>query len=275
MGVYLKKMCDSMSSKSTEFLELTGAHSRQFSTTRWSRRFLKSWGLLYSVNGGNSILLEKQTLDIPANTLLLYKPNVPLQFICKREWEYYWFHFPVREHVLYALQFPEPIPGLGCFSFQEQDNRRILDALQEASELVLYHTADWENLALILVESVLLRASRQQNFFQISLREKLEKAIFLLTREEARKIGQVAAACGMSEPSFYVFFRKAMGTSPRSYREQFFLRKAMALLLNSNLTLEEIADKCQMCDRYYLSNRFKKRFGITPGSLRRREGTLS
>ncbi len=264
-----------MNSKATDFLELTGAHARQIPVSRWTRRLLKPWGLLYSVNAGGSISLGKQTLNIPASTLLLYKPNIPFQFICKTDWEYYWFHFPVREHVLNALQFPEPIPGLGCFSFQEQENRRILNALEEASELVKYHTSNWENLALILVESVLLRASRQQNVFQISIQAKLEKAISLLTREDFRKIGQVASTCGMSEPTFYVFFRKTMGVSPRSYREQFFLRKAMGFLLNSNLTMEEIADKCQMCDRYYFSNRFKKLFGITPGSLRKKESAIS
>jgi AraC-like DNA-binding protein len=67
----------------------------------------------------------------------------------------------------------------------------------------------------------------------------------------------------------YALFRQEMGCSPREYREQFLLRKSKTLLLNSTMGIDEIAETCGMCDRYYFSNRFKKLFGISPAAFRK------
>ena len=34
-------------------------------------------------------------------------------------------------------------------------------------------------------------------------------------------------------------------------------------------SIDEIAEECGMCDRYYFSNRFKKLFGISPAAFRK------
>ena len=63
-----------------------------------------------------------------------------------------------------------------------------------------------------------------------------------------------------------------MGCSPREYREQFFLRQGKKMLLNTDLSLENIAEACHMCDRYYISKRFKRLFGVSPWAFRKNAG---
>ena len=45
---------------------------------------------------------------------------------------------------------------------------------------------------------------------------------------------------------------------------------ARNLLLKSNHSLEEIAEICGSCNRYYMSDRFRKVLGVTPGALRKK-----
>ena len=99
--------------------------------------------------------------------------------------------------------------------------------------------------------------------------DRIRHVIQLLTGEREYKIGEIAAECGMSVALLFQIFRKEMGCSPREYREQFFLRQGKKMLLNTDLSLENIAEACHMCDRYYFSNRFKRLFGVSPAAFRK------
>jgi AraC-like DNA-binding protein len=48
--------------------------------------------------------------------------------------------------------------------------------------------------------------------------------------------------------------------------------RVKALLVETDLTLAEIADRCGMEHPQYLAASFKKQFGITPGAFRRKHG---
>jgi LacI family transcriptional regulator len=48
--------------------------------------------------------------------------------------------------------------------------------------------------------------------------------------------------------------------------------EAAALLVETDLTLAEIADRCGMEHPQYLAASFKKQFGMTPGAFRRKHG---
>lgn len=248
---------------------LTGGKHFQTRHFSWHRRLLRPWGMLLSLNDGGRISVGNSSYDIPAGALLVYKPDVLCKFTVLKDWEYLWFHFPLRSHMIGQLDHEEILPGVGTTVLEGEVLKTVTAELNEAYELEKIRRPGWETLAQLLIESALQRFSYYQEHRDRRCHNRLEKAIAMLTADKCGRIGSVAAACGMSEPLLYSLFRREMGCSPRQYREQFLLRKGKNLLINSDKGIDEIAEACEMCDRYYFSNRFKKLFGISPAAFRK------
>lgn len=265
-------MTDSFHNESPVLLA-AGRHL-QIDRFSWYRRLLRPWGMLLSVSDGGRISVGDADYDIPAGALLVYKPEVLCKFTVLKDWEYLWFHFPLRSHMIGQLNYKEILPGVGSTVFTGDILKMVIAELNEVFELEKFHRPGWEALALLLIESVLQRFSYYQGHHSNRNHQRIEKAISMLTAEKCGKIRSVAAACGMSEPLLYARFRQEMGCSPRQYREQFLLRKAKMLLMNSDMGIDEIAEECEMYDRYYFSNRFKKLFGISPAAFRKSANPL-
>lgn len=248
---------------------ITGSKSFRPGGGSWYRRLRNPWGMLFSLNNAGRINNLKDNFKIPSGTLLVYKPNYLYEFSADSDWEYIWFHFPLRSHMVGQLDYDEIMPGLGAMTFSGEELTKVTSTLEEVAHLENLNRPGWEALALLLVESVLQRFSYLQKYHDRQQHKRIEKAVAMLTAEKCGKISTVAKACGISEPMLYTLFRQEMGCSPRDYREQFLLRKSKAMLLNSTMGIDEIAEACGMCDRYYFSNRFKKLFGISPAAFRK------
>ena len=268
----IKKMCDSINtSKDSFFSELEGAENINIDSS-WTRRLVAPWGLLFPVEGKGEISLNESVVTVSKGSLFVYKPGYRYTFRSCGTWQYLWFHFPVRDHMLGQMDFDEVIPGLGMWNPDPENRERILVELREAIALEKIHRPGWEALALLLVETVLQRFSGGSQPGVKRSRDRIRHIIQLLTGERDYRIGEIAAECGMSVALLFQFFRKEMGCSPREYREQFFLRQGKKMLLNTDLSLENIAEACHMCDRYYFSNRFKRLFGVSPAAFRKGAG---
>lgn len=270
MGKPLNKMYDSIKTIQAApfFPQLTGGSNFSISTS-WTRRLVKPWGLLLSLNGNGEIELNGESLKIPEGSLLIYKPGYRYTFRAVGEWHYIWFHYPIRNHMIEEMNFNEVLPGLGMQTFESDELSRIQAELQEAVMLERIHRPGWEMLALLLVETALQRfIQRGMNVRRLS-HDRIKHAVQLLTGDRDYRMDEIAALCGISVPLLYCIFRQEMGCSPRDYREQFFLRKGQKMLLNTNMGLDEIAYACHFYDRYYFSTRFKKYFGISPGAFRK------
>lgn len=250
-------------------LDITGGCSQHLCPLHWKRRLLKPWGLLYSAEGSGSISLKDDKFDIPHRSLLIYKPGYAYTFHSNGYWKYIWFHFPVRSHIRDILSFHEVMPGLGCFTLENQELEKITGNLDEICELEYYHRNNWEELALNLIENTLLRVCMINSGKSTLSRKSLDLALKMLTSDDCPSMEEIARRCGVSVSTFYTTFARELGCSPRSYREQHQLRNARNLLLNSDHSLEEIAEICGFCNRYYMSDRFRKVLGVTPGALRK------
>ena len=252
----------------TFFSELEGAECERQDFS-WTRRLIAPWGLLVSLEGCGEISMGDTSIPVPKGVLLIYRPGFKYQFHATEKWSYIWFHYPLRDHMLGQMNFTETIPGLGMWTPEEDVWNRILSDLREALALEKIHRPGWEALALLLVETVLQRVLYSGYFSSKRSQERLQRAIQLLTGGEEYKMEEIASLCGISLPLLFLIFRKEIGCSPREYREQFFLRQGKKMLLNTDQTLDEIAEACHMCDRYYFSKRFKHLFGISPIAFRK------
>lgn len=79
----------------------------------------------------------------------------------------------------------------------------------------------------------------------------------------------LAQIAGMSRTSFAVRFREVMGMPPASYLTEWRMLKARKLLLQTELSTTDIVNRVGYGSDAAFLRAFKRRFGETPGKLRR------
>jgi AraC-like DNA-binding protein/two-component sensor histidine kinase len=82
-------------------------------------------------------------------------------------------------------------------------------------------------------------------------------------------VTQLIDIIGVSESQLRRKFRALAGVSPNHYIQSFRMKKAQALLEQSNLNIAEIAYKAGFNDPGYFSKYFLKSYGVSPSSYRK------
>ncbi len=82
---------------------------------------------------------------------------------------------------------------------------------------------------------------------------------------------ELANIAMMSESTFNHKFSSSFGITPLQFALEQKIRKASILLLNSQLSISEIAEVCGFCDRYYFTRIFSKQRQISPKAFRKKE----
>ena len=84
----------------------------------------------------------------------------------------------------------------------------------------------------------------------------------------------LAQIAGMSRTSFAVQFREVMGIPPSAYLTEWRMLKARRLLLQTELATADIVSRVGYGSDASFLRAFKRRFGETPGKLRRAENAV-
>jgi AraC family transcriptional regulator len=80
---------------------------------------------------------------------------------------------------------------------------------------------------------------------------------------------EVAQACNLSRSHFTRAFKHATGLTPHLWRQAERVQHAQGLLLNSALSLADIAAACGFADQSHFTRVFAKSTGVPPGRWRR------
>lgn len=83
-------------------------------------------------------------------------------------------------------------------------------------------------------------------------------------------IDSMAKDLGYTPNYIITLFRKETGHTPAEYLRKYRTQKAAALLIESNLRVEDIADRVGISDANYFVKQFRKDYGMTPSEYRRR-----
>jgi len=87
-------------------------------------------------------------------------------------------------------------------------------------------------------------------------------------QSDALSVTAAARMVNMSASYFMRFFRKATGLTFTAYVDQLRASRAHELLVESDLSLAEIAAETGFCDQCHMSRHIRRRFGTTPGRIR-------
>ena len=237
----------------------------------WVRFYAGRWEFLFILHGRLQVSYNDETVELAAdkNNFLVYKPGFSYHFKAFADTAYIYVHFDLRDDIAEQVSFLETLDGLGSFTLKNPLLRRVKRDLLEIIELESRQNDNWESLAMLLAETVLLRVSTSGSVCGTAA-PKLLKAYSLLNDMKDVPIKSVSKACGVSVPVLYRLFRNETGMTPRSYHENIKLREAARLLRETAMTLSEIAGRVNLYDQYYLSKRFKKIYGISPAFYRKK-----
>ena len=86
---------------------------------------------------------------------------------------------------------------------------------------------------------------------------------------EEIRITSLADMAGTSESNFYAIFKKATGTSPIAYLNNYRLSVAAERLIETERSVSEIAYAVGINDPLYFSKLFKRTYGTSPKEYRR------
>ncbi len=87
-------------------------------------------------------------------------------------------------------------------------------------------------------------------------------------------LNTLAQIAGMSRTSFAVRFREVMGTPPAAYLTEWRMLKARRLLMQTELSTADIVSRVGYGSDAAFLRAFKRRFGETPGKLRRAQNAV-
>ena len=102
-----------------------------------------------------------------------------------------------------------------------------------------------------------------------SLRKPLEA--MRLKYDRQLTVTELAKMAGMSVSSFHRQFKAATGTSPIDWLKRERINQAKRLLLETDDSIGEIADKTGYYDQFYFSRDFKRMTELSPTEYRQRE----
>lgn len=131
-----------------------------------------------------------------------------------------------------------------------------------------------------LIEIVVIQAVRrlarqpEANGFVAALNDRgLSVALQAIhaSPEKDWTVGDLAREAAMSRARFADHFTSSLGLPPIEYLTRWRLMKARALLAETSLSIDDVAERCGYASLPSFSRRFKMQFGIGPGAYRRQQ----
>lgn len=202
--------------------------------------------------------------------------------------------------VLHSMCFhPKLIGGSRDSIFWSKYLRPLLDD-KTASCFCLRPDQEWEQKAIHGIESAWSFLVEEPDGYEFEVRYALSQLLLLLTnhhslaascrslksiRSEERlknmlryiqqnfhmeiKLQDIADHAAISTSECLRCFRSTIGTTPIQYVKQYRLQRAADLLRNTNLYIEEVAERCGFYDMSYFSKEFRKTYHCTPSEYKK------
>jgi AraC-like DNA-binding protein/ligand-binding sensor protein len=128
-----------------------------------------------------------------------------------------------------------------------------------------------------IIHTIVGRVSDSISYFHgIPHAAALRKAENYIQENFTKKISlkEIADIAGFSPPYFSSIFKEEMGENPSKYLNRLRVEKASRLLLETDMSLSEIASCCCFEDQSWFSKIFKTYTGISPGKYRNQGGGI-
>lgn len=228
--------------------------------------------LIYIVNGKGIFLTNGKEHVATEGNIVIYKPEEAqyYSYSSKDSTEVYWIHFTgsgVKETLEQLGLYDNSIYYVGLENICIELFKKIIFEMQIKNEMfVQFSTAYFFE--------VLAHFSRMHKYIMQNNKtckdSNMQKVIQLMHSKYNRKLSveDFAVQCNLSVYRFIHKFKLLTGMPPMSYFLKIRIDKAKELLLDSNLSINEIANVVGYDNSLYFSRVFKKETGISPTNYR-------
>lgn len=235
-------------------------------------RKLRDYQLIYIREGSGRFETHNQKIKIQPDSVILLTPGLWHRYRPNSEtgWQEFWVGFAGTYYDAlfksgffrdrHIIRVSQPKRMTTAFEALLAADRDGCPALQQ---VLASHT----NLLLAMTYGATLpartNAARAGSLIVQKARE------FMLADETSQiPLEKVARILGVNYSHFRRTFREHTGLSPHQYRIQLKLNYARDLLLNTQLSIKEIAFRSGYEEEPYFCRLFKKHYGKTPSSYR-------
>ena len=128
-------------------------------------------------------------------------------------------------------------------------------------------------LALSIIYEIFSICARLDEKSGDSAPDKIERAREYIAEhlcEGEILVSDLGKMCGISEKHFRTLFSRRYGTTPAQYIIDARMSMAQRLLSEGSFAVSEVSEMVGINDVYYFSRLFKKRFGTSPSSFRKK-----
>ena len=223
----------------------------------------KDWLLFYIVKESECFYLDNMVTGKPGS-FILFAPNEPQHHIYtgNKTAEFYYIHFNCEK-------LPNRLSLSTSILYDLPFNREICDVFEEIISETLQKQPLYEKLCiykllylLTMLERGILRANHpaKESF------ERIARAVqhMNLHYDSNLTLQAYANMCTMSKYHFLRVFQEIVGNTPIEYRNNIRLQHAADLLLEEQLSIEEISDIVGYSSASYFSSAFKRKYGLSP-----------
>jgi AraC-like DNA-binding protein len=236
-------------------------------------RALNEYQLVYIPEGTGLFETKRQNIEIRGDNVILLRPGLWHRYRPKPEtgWREYWVGFsgPAYKTIFDSHCFSEKAVFKVRQSVGMHDNFEALIACAQENGPALQQRMATQTCCLLaeLYASTLVypQAAREASKMVQRARE-----MMLATEPSDLSLETIARKLGTSYSNFRRTFREHTGVGPHQYRLHLKLNHARDLLLNTDLSVKEIAVQSGFEEEQYFCRYFKKTMGRTPSSYRKR-----
>lgn len=209
-------------------------------------------------HGRGLIETKTQTLEIPTGSLFYIPKGLKYHshWIAEDGDIHYdsigFLYFPTQSPNGYALQ-TIPCDEMLAKMYQPlSDNKTINNASVGQLYCVL------SKLEQILQQAPASRADAVLN-----------KLLVLMEQNTERAIAAYAEDCGVSEAMLYLYVKQKLNKTPNTIRQEVKCRRAVQLLQSTNLSVEQVCDRCGFSSASYFRKVLFAVMEKTPSEIRR------
>lgn len=241
----------------------------------WRKHVIDRPGALLSLRNRGEIFFGDTAQPLEAGDMVCYDALPCHEFRSRKEWSYYYLHFPARmlPEEWNSRRCNTPVPGVRLVHFSNTELARIKREFLEAHTLFELRRPGREILIGALIQLILTRFFLALPQEPAIGKSRLETSLQRLNIYGGhRSMEEIARGCGMSRTDFFRKFRSEYNCSPIEYRDNQVIAHAKILLCSTELQIKEIARELNFDDPYYFSRFFHARTGNTPSQYRKRHG---
>ncbi len=227
-------------------------------------RYITNYELVLILKGKGNISINNDQFEVHGGDLICFRPGIKHSLSATEEpcMEFYGVHFTL----------PEGMDSIPLPDRMHLDSDRQVELLLK-SALEAYRQrgtmAKWRQNLLMQQILYEIFAAMQTKVNPIN-KVRVQKVLDYIHKDPFREmnLGELLNLAGTGKTIFLEQFRNVTGLTPMQYITTLRLETARDLLVETNMPVAQIGERCGFSDPFYFSRCFKKQYTLSPMQYR-------